>query len=231
MTVPVEEIELCLWKIVRENPEVTGAVLNTLDGLPIAKAWQFGEEMRISAMSAGLMSTAEQLCKEITHDDFKQVFIRGNQGYLILIPTNNDYILAIETTEKFVLNEIFALQNQVVKKAFTNEEGSEDFESLDNFPSGRKISPRHLVYSLAGEIYDNTLAVDGIFATAMCNVLFNFALGMSVGTLEHFYIHGSDKSLLLMEWNSDLRVLKVLSNDFALPDFIHRLPPFFEEVA
>lgn len=78
----------------RSSPEVTAAALISLDGLIIASA--LGPEMsedRISAMSASILSLAEQIGKETQCGLLEQVHIKGQDGHLVLLSVGSQAVL------------------------------------------------------------------------------------------------------------------------------------------
>jgi uncharacterized protein len=78
----------------RSSPEVTAAALISLDGLMIASALQPEmSEDRIAAMSASILSLGENIGKETARGPLEQVYIKGEDGHLVLMAVSNQAVL------------------------------------------------------------------------------------------------------------------------------------------
>ena len=68
------------------SPEIVASAVVSVDGLIMASALPTDvEEDRVSAMSAAMLSLGERIAIELGRGSLDQVFIRGDQGYVILI--------------------------------------------------------------------------------------------------------------------------------------------------
>jgi predicted regulator of Ras-like GTPase activity (Roadblock/LC7/MglB family) len=66
--------------------DVAASALVSVDGLIMASALPpTVEEDRVSAMSAAMLSLGERIASELRRGTLDQVYIRGNQGYVLLM--------------------------------------------------------------------------------------------------------------------------------------------------
>jgi uncharacterized protein len=83
-----------LQGFVNSSPDIQGAVVVTLDGLPLSSALGVGmDEERISAMSAAMISLGERIAKELSRGEIERLFVQGSTGYAILTSCGEDAVL------------------------------------------------------------------------------------------------------------------------------------------
>ncbi|MHA1412394.1 MAG: roadblock/LC7 domain-containing protein [Promethearchaeota archaeon] len=69
------------------------------EGLPIASALPQGvDETRIAAMTAALLSLSERAIIEMNKGNFEQLFIKGSDGYLLVLQAGPNAVLTVSTT-------------------------------------------------------------------------------------------------------------------------------------
>ena len=75
-------------------PEVTSAFVVSAEGFPIAYVLPQGtDETRIAAMTAALLSLSERAIIEMGKGNFDQLYIKGSEGYLLVMQTGPNAIL------------------------------------------------------------------------------------------------------------------------------------------
>ncbi|MGD2147132.1 MAG: roadblock/LC7 domain-containing protein [Anaerolineae bacterium] len=80
----------------RSTPDVEASALVSVDGLIIASALPAGiEEDRVSAMSAAMLSLGDRIAGELGRGALNQVFVKGDQGYVILMSVGEDAVLTV----------------------------------------------------------------------------------------------------------------------------------------
>jgi small GTP-binding protein len=85
-----------LIKLLRANPAIKFAVIVSAEGLPIASALPQGVyETRIAAMTATLLSLSKKAIVEMKKGNFDQLYIKGSEGYFLVMQINSDTILAV----------------------------------------------------------------------------------------------------------------------------------------
>ena len=77
-------------------PEVKAAAIVSAEGLPIASALPRDvDETRIAAMTAALLSLSERAIIEMQKGDFDQLYIRGSDGYLLVLQAGPNAVLTV----------------------------------------------------------------------------------------------------------------------------------------
>jgi predicted regulator of Ras-like GTPase activity (Roadblock/LC7/MglB family) len=67
-----------------------------VDGLSIASALpQEVEEDRVSAMSAAMLSLGERIASELGRGALEQVYIKGENGYVLLMSVGEEAVLTV----------------------------------------------------------------------------------------------------------------------------------------
>ncbi|MGD8465749.1 MAG: roadblock/LC7 domain-containing protein [Anaerolineae bacterium] len=76
------------------TPDVEASALVSVDGLIIASDLAADvEEDRVSAMSAAMLSLGERIAGELGRGTLDQVYIRGDNGYVILMSVGEEAVL------------------------------------------------------------------------------------------------------------------------------------------
>ncbi len=103
-----ETLDIILKKLLAAIPEVKAAAIVSVEGLPIASALPQGfDETRIAAMTAALLSLAERAIQEMRKGDFEQVYVKGSDGYLLVLAAGQNAVLTVSTTKEVKLGLIF----------------------------------------------------------------------------------------------------------------------------
>ena len=101
------KLDVVLKRVLASNREITLAIITTMEGLPILSILPRGyNETRISAMVATLLSLSERSVVDMDIGIFKQIFIKGLDGYLLIF-NSEQAVLAVSTTEKVKLGLVF----------------------------------------------------------------------------------------------------------------------------
>jgi predicted regulator of Ras-like GTPase activity (Roadblock/LC7/MglB family) len=76
------------------TPDIEASAVVSVDGLIMASALPADvEEDRVSAMSAAMLSLGERIASELGRGSLDQVYIRGNDGYVILMSVGVEAVL------------------------------------------------------------------------------------------------------------------------------------------
>ncbi|MDD5467975.1 MAG: roadblock/LC7 domain-containing protein [Anaerolineales bacterium] len=90
------------------SPDIEASAVVSLDGLIIASALPQGaEEDRVSAMSAAMLSLGERIASELGRGTLDQVYIKGVQGYVLLMSVGEEAVLTALAREQAKLGLIF----------------------------------------------------------------------------------------------------------------------------
>ncbi len=77
-------------------PDVEASAVVSADGLIVASDLPAGvEEDRVSAMSAAMLSLGERIASELGRGALDQVYIRGANGYVVLMAAGEDAVLTV----------------------------------------------------------------------------------------------------------------------------------------
>jgi predicted regulator of Ras-like GTPase activity (Roadblock/LC7/MglB family) len=89
-----QRLVLTLDRLMEENQEIEAAALVSLDGFTMASALPEGmHEDRVGAMSAAILGLGERAATELGRGHLSQVFIEGENGYVMLIAAGDRAVL------------------------------------------------------------------------------------------------------------------------------------------
>ena len=112
-----ETLDDILKKLLAAIPEVKAAAIVSAEGLPIASAPPQGiDETRIAAMTAALLSLSERAVIEMDKGLFEQLYVRGDQGYLLVLQAGPNAVLTVSTTKDVRLGLIFLYCKRTTEK-------------------------------------------------------------------------------------------------------------------
>lgn len=97
-----------LRELQASSPDIEASAIVSVDGLTIASALPQGvEEDRVSAMSAAMLSLGERIASELGRGALDQVYIKGEQGYVVLMSVGEEAVLTALAREHAKLGLIF----------------------------------------------------------------------------------------------------------------------------
>jgi predicted regulator of Ras-like GTPase activity (Roadblock/LC7/MglB family) len=89
-----DRLALALNHLMEQSREIDAAALVSLDGFTMASALPDGvHEDRVGAMSAAILGLGERAAAELGRGQLSQVFIEGDEGYVMLIAAGNRAVL------------------------------------------------------------------------------------------------------------------------------------------
>ena len=98
------------------SPDIEGSAIVSVDGLPIATALQQEiEEDRVSAMSAAMLSLGERISSELGRGTLEQVYIKGDEGFIVLMAIGDDAVLTAMASKKAKLGLLFLDMRRAVE--------------------------------------------------------------------------------------------------------------------
>ena len=104
----LENLDNLLENLIDSIPEVNAAALVSTEGEILASAMPKDvEETTIAVMLAALLSLAESAINLIKRGEFEQVFIRGSDGYLLVVPAGPNGLLSVSTEKDVRLGLIY----------------------------------------------------------------------------------------------------------------------------
>lgn len=90
------------------SPDIVASAVVSVDGLIMASALPADvEEDRVSAMSAAMLSLGDRIAGELGRGTLEQVYIRGDDGYVILTAVGEEAVLTALARQEAKLGLIF----------------------------------------------------------------------------------------------------------------------------
>ncbi len=90
------------------SPDVEASAVVSVDGLTSASALPGDvEEDRVSAMSAAMLSLGERIAGELGRGTLDQVYIKGENGFVILMSVGEDAVLTVLARSQAKLGLLF----------------------------------------------------------------------------------------------------------------------------
>ena len=106
-----------LRELQASSPDIEASAVVSVDGLSIASALPQGvEEDRVSAMSAAMLSLGERIAVELGRGSLEQVYIKGENGYVILSAVGEDAVLTVLARQRAKLGLIFLDMSRAVRE-------------------------------------------------------------------------------------------------------------------
>lgn len=97
-----------LSELQRSSGDVEAAAIVSVDGLSMASIMPPGtEDDRVSAMSAAMISLGERISSELGRGSLEQVYVRGENGYVILTAVGEEAVLTVIARKEAKLGLIF----------------------------------------------------------------------------------------------------------------------------
>ncbi len=115
-----ERLAAALNDLMDESQEIQAAALVSLDGFTMASALPEGmHEDRVGAMSAAILGLGERAAAELGRGQLSQVFIEGDDGYVMLIAAGGRAVLTcladIEAKLGLVLYDMRAAADRIAE--------------------------------------------------------------------------------------------------------------------
>jgi predicted regulator of Ras-like GTPase activity (Roadblock/LC7/MglB family) len=108
MATRTEEIVRLLKELQMTTPDIEASAVVSVDGLIIASALPADvEEDRVSAMSAAMLSLGERIASELRRGELDQVFVRGAEGYVLLMSVGVEAVLTALARKNAKLGLVF----------------------------------------------------------------------------------------------------------------------------
>ena len=96
MPTAFEQMNQILKTLVQNTPDLEGAATVSFDGLILASVLPAGtDEDRGSAMAAALLSLGERSVQELQRGTLEQVYVKGGNGYIILMQAGSEAVLEV----------------------------------------------------------------------------------------------------------------------------------------
>jgi predicted regulator of Ras-like GTPase activity (Roadblock/LC7/MglB family) len=108
MATRTEEMVRHIKALQMNAPDIEASAVVSVDGLIMASALPADvEEDRVSAMSAAMLSLGERIAGELKRGQLDQVFVRGEDGYVLLMAIGEEAVLTALANSRAKLGLIF----------------------------------------------------------------------------------------------------------------------------
>jgi predicted regulator of Ras-like GTPase activity (Roadblock/LC7/MglB family) len=98
------------------SPDIEASAVVSVDGLTIATALPSDvEEDRVAAMSAAMLSLGERISTELGRGSLDQVYIRGINGFAILMSIGEEAVLTLLAHKQAKLGLVFLDMRRAVE--------------------------------------------------------------------------------------------------------------------
>ena len=98
------------------SPDVEASAVISVDGLTIASALHESiEGDRVAAMSAAMLSLGERISGELGRGILDQVYIRGENGFMILMAVGDEAVLTVLARKQAKLGLLFLDMRRVTQ--------------------------------------------------------------------------------------------------------------------
>jgi predicted regulator of Ras-like GTPase activity (Roadblock/LC7/MglB family) len=90
------------------TPDIEASAIVSVDGLIMASSLPANvDEDRVSAMSAAMLSLGERIASELGRGELDQVYIKGDNGYVILTDISEEAVLTVLARKEAKLGLVF----------------------------------------------------------------------------------------------------------------------------
>jgi predicted regulator of Ras-like GTPase activity (Roadblock/LC7/MglB family) len=98
------------------TPDVEASAVVSVDGLIMASSLPATvEEDRVSAMSAAMLSLGERIASELGRGALSQVYVKGDDGYIILMSVGEEAVLTVLAHKDAKLGLVFLDMRRVAE--------------------------------------------------------------------------------------------------------------------
>ncbi len=104
----IDRLHSSLYGLQSSVRDIEATAIVSVDGLIIASALpaEAGED-RVAAMSAAMLSLGERIAVELGRGSLEQVYVKGDQGYVILMSVGQEAVLTVLARERAKLGLVF----------------------------------------------------------------------------------------------------------------------------
>lgn len=98
------------------SPSVEAAAVVSVDGLSMASSLPADvEEDRVAAMSAAMLSLGDRIATELGRGTLDQVYIKGEDGYVVLRAVGEEAVLTVLASKEARLGLVFLDMGRAVE--------------------------------------------------------------------------------------------------------------------
>ena len=113
----VDRLTSSLYELQSSAAGIEASVIVSVDGLMIASALPSdATEDRVAAMSAAMLSLGERIAAELGRGALEQVYVKGDQGYVILMSVGEEAVLTVLAHSRAKLGLVFLEMRRAVEQ-------------------------------------------------------------------------------------------------------------------
>ncbi|MHA1606050.1 MAG: roadblock/LC7 domain-containing protein [Candidatus Freyarchaeota archaeon] len=95
-----EEIENVLRELHENVPQIEGAAVVSVEGLPIAASLPPEiDDVRLAAITAAILSLGERAVQEFEKGIVDEVYVRGSDGYILVMGAGPNAVITASATK------------------------------------------------------------------------------------------------------------------------------------
>jgi len=114
----IERLNKALADLQASSADITACAIVSEDGLIMASSLPQGiEETRVAAMSAAILSMGTRAAMELRRGALEQLFVRGEDGYLILMSAGRHAVMMALARKEAKLGLLFLDVSDAAKQA------------------------------------------------------------------------------------------------------------------
>ncbi len=136
-----DRLSAALDEFLAVSPDVEAAAIVSADGLPIASALPHDvEEDRLAAMSAALLTLGEKAADGLGRGDLAQVFVEGENGYVVLMAAGPHAVLVCVTARSAKVGLVlFEMRKGAAEIGRVMDQTSASFNGTGNSEGARPV--------------------------------------------------------------------------------------------
>jgi uncharacterized protein len=101
------------------SADIEASAVISVDGLVMASALPKNlDEERVGAMSAAMLSLGERIAVELGRGILQQVYVKGSEGYVIVMSVGNEAVLTVLARENAKLGLILMDMHRAVQALY-----------------------------------------------------------------------------------------------------------------
>jgi predicted regulator of Ras-like GTPase activity (Roadblock/LC7/MglB family) len=113
----IDRLNQIMSQALRSTPGLEATAMVSIDGLIIASVLPKGiEEDRIAAMTAAILGLSERTAKEMKRGSLEQIYIKGDNGYVMIVAVGSQAVLTAIVGEDTKLGLLFVNLKDMAEK-------------------------------------------------------------------------------------------------------------------
>ncbi|MBS7248747.1 MAG: roadblock/LC7 domain-containing protein [Candidatus Jordarchaeales archaeon] len=112
-----EEIENVLRKLQEDAPQIEGAAVVSVEGLPIAASLPPEiDDVRLAAITAAILSLGERAVQEFEKGLVDEVYVKGSGGYILVMGAGPNAVITVSASKDANLGVVRLYMKRAAEK-------------------------------------------------------------------------------------------------------------------